>query len=486
MRSDALRYRYTPPMIAVIALILLAGLAAFFFGLQAGRRALTAAVQGQTDAEKTAAVADARAASAEQQREEALHLLYETQKQQLALQGDKSRLEAELTAARAQAVEERATLSRAREELTHTFKSLAGEALGASTGELLKLATERFSVLQTGAVADLEQRRIAIETLVKPVADSLVAVEKQIGDIEKERVGSYQNLLAVVGTLQTTQQDLKRETGNLVGALRRPNVRGRWGELQLRRVVELSGMLDRVDFQEQVSVEGDDGALRPDLVVRLPGGKSIIVDAKAPLAAYLDSLELADGESRARKLEEHARQIRDHIQKLSSKSYWAEFDTPEFVILFIPGEAFYSAALEQDSSLIEGGIERKVILATPTTLIALLKTVAYGWRQEALAEDAREIAALGRELYDRLSTLAGHWNRMGKGLAGAMGAYNDAVGSLETRVLTTARKFRDLNVSAEGKDLERLVPLETVPRSLTAEEMAVLPPPLGAPTPVSE
>jgi DNA recombination protein RmuC len=340
----------------------------------------------------------------------------------------------------------------------------------------LHLATERFANLQSGATADLEQRRTAIENLVKPVAESLGKVEKQIGDIEKNRVGSYENLLAVVTNLQSTQQDLRRETGNLVGALRRPNVRGRWGELQLRRVVELAGMLDRVDFKEQVNVHAEGGSLRPDLVVHLPGGKNIIVDAKAPLAAYLDSLEMADDEARTRKLEDHAKQIRDHIQKLSAKSYWAEFDTPEFVVLFIPGEAFYSAALEQDSSLIEGGIDRKVILATPTTLIALLKTVAYGWRQEALANDAREIAALGRDLHDRLVTMAAHWARMGKSLAGTMTAFNDAVGSLESRVLPTARRFRDLKVSAEGKEIEPLLPLETGPRALVAEEMISLPP----------
>jgi DNA recombination protein RmuC len=424
-----------------------------------------------------AAGALARAQSAEQQRDLALQQLHQTQAQTISLQGDKSRLEATLAASEAQVLRERELLAKTRVELTDSFKALAGEALSASTGQFLKLAAERFTSLQTGAAADLEQRRVAFENLVKPVADSLGKVEKQIGEIEKDRAGSYQNLLAVVGNLQATQQDLRRETGNLVGALRRPNVRGRWGELQLRRVVELAGMLDRVDFQEQVNVAGEDGALRPDLVVKLPGGKSIIVDAKAPLAAYLDSLEMADDDARAKKLEEHAKQIRDHIQKLSAKSYWAEFDTPEFVVLFIPGEAFYSAALEQDASLIESGIDRKVILATPTTLIALLKTVAYGWRQEALANDAREIAALGRDLYDRLGTMATHWNRMGKGLSTAMGAYNDAVGSLESRVLPAARKFRDLNVAAEGKEIDLIAQLDTVPRTITAEELTALPPP---------
>jgi DNA recombination protein RmuC len=470
-------HRYTGGMIPILALVVLAGVAAFLVGQQMGRRTSMSATAAQLQAEKDAAIALARAQNAEQQRDQALTLAHEAQKQHVYLQGEKGRLEAQLAAAEHQITQERETLARARVELTDTFKALAGEALHASTGQLLKLAGERFASLQTGAVADLEQRKTAIENLVRPVADSLGKVEKQIGEIEKDRAGSYQNLLAVVSNLQSTQQDLRRETGNLVGALRRPNVRGRWGELQLRRVVELAGMLDQVDFQEQVNVAAEDGALRPDLVVRLPGGKSIIVDAKAPLAAYLDSLEMADDEARAKKLEEHAKQIRDHIQKLSAKSYWSEFDSPEFVVLFIPGEAFYSAALEQDSSLIESGIDRKVILATPTTLIALLKTVAYGWRQESLANDAREIAALGRDLYERLATMAAHWNKMGKGLSTAMGAYNDAVGSLESRVLPAARKFRDLNVAAEGKEIDVIHQLETLPRTLTAEEMAALPPP---------
>ncbi|MEI6459769.1 MAG: DNA recombination protein RmuC [Pseudomonadota bacterium] len=469
-------------MIPAIVIALLAGLAAYLLGLHSGRRTAESASVGRQQAELAAAGATARALSAEQQREQALVALHAAQVRNIELQGDKSGLAARLAAAEEQVNKEREVLAKARAELTDTFKALAGEALHASTGQFLKLAAERFMNLQSGAAADLEQRKVAIENLVKPVADTLGKVEKQIGEIEKDRAGSYQNLLAVVGNLQTTQQDLRRETGNLVGALRRPNVRGRWGELQLRRVVELAGMLDQVDFQEQVNVASEDGALRPDLVVRLPGGKSIIVDAKAPLSAYLDSLEMADDESRAKKLAEHAKQIRDHIQKLSAKSYWAEFETPEFVVLFIPGEAFYSAALEQDPTLIEGGIDRKVILATPTTLIALLKTVAYGWRQETLANDAREIAALGRELYDRLATMAGHWNRMGKGLSNAMIAYNEAVGSLESRVLPTARRFRDLKVAAEGKEIDVVSQLETIPRIITAEELNALPaPPERAP-----
>ena len=254
-------------------------------------------------------------------------------------------------------------------------------------------------------------------------------------------------------------------------------MRGRWGELQLRRVVELAGMLEHVDFTEQVHMDGDDGGLRPDLVVRLPGGKSLVVDAKAPLLAYLESLEASDDATRSAKLADHARQIRDHIAKLSGKAYWSQLDTPEFVVLFIPGEAFYSAALEQDPSLIEIGINQKVILATPTTLIALLRTVSYGWRQESLADNARRIAALGKDLYDRLQKMAEHWARMGKGLSTALVAYNEAVGSLESRLMPAARKFRDLNVGAEGDEIRELAQIETLPRVIQAEDLQLPPPP---------
>jgi DNA recombination protein RmuC len=230
-------------------------------------------------------------------------------------------------------------------------------------------------------------------------------------------------------------------------------------------------MIEHVDFEEQAQFDTEDGALRPDLVVRLPGGRSLVVDAKAPLQAYLDALEAPDEATRAARIADHARQIRDHISKLSGKAYWSQLDSPEFVVLFIPGEAFYSAALEQDPSLIEIGVEEKVILATPTTLIALLRTVAYGWRQESLADDARRIAALGKDLYDRLQKMAEHWVKMGKGLSGAMTAYNEAVGSLESRLMPAARKFRDLKVGAEGDEIQAIPAIELLPRPIQAEDL---------------
>jgi DNA recombination protein RmuC len=387
-------------------------------------------------------------------------------------------LSAQLTAQQTANAEEKKLLEKAQESLTDVFRSLAAQTLHANSQQFMALAKEQFNNLQQAAQSDLAQRQEGFAQLVVPVRESLERVQTRIGEIEKERVGAYSALLTQVEQLAQGQTDLKRETGNLVGALRRPTVRGRWGELQLRRVVELAGMLGEVDFVEQEQVSTDAGDLRPDLVVKLPGGKTLVVDAKAPLEAYLDSIEMTDETTRSAKLADHARQIRDHINRLSQKKYWDQFaNSPEFVVLFIPGEVFYSAALEQDPTLIEAGINKKVVLATPTTLIALLRTVAYGWRQEALAENARAIADLGQELYERVQVMAGHWQAMGTGLKRAVGAYNDAVGSLEARVLPTARRFRDLNVGREAKDIEALTPLDHVPRDIQAEELRSLPPP---------
>lgn len=368
--------------------------------------------------------------------------------------------------------EQRQLLDGAQARLTDVFRSLAAESLQANNQQFIDLARSQFETLQQAARGDLDKRQQSIQQLVEPVRESLDKVQARIAEIEKERVGAYGQLLAQVEALATGQQALTRETGNLVGALRRPSVRGRWGELQLKRVVELAGMVDHVDFLEQEHVAGEAGDLRPDLVVKLPGGKSLVIDAKVPLEAYLESLELGDERARAAKLADHARHIRDHIARLSLKQYWDQFDnTPDFVVLFIPGEVFYSAALEQDPSLIEAGFQKKVILATPTTLIALLRTVVYAWRQEALADNARRIADLGKDLYERIQVMGGHFANMGGGLKRALTAYNDAVGSLESRVLPAARRFRELNVGTEAKDIEALAPLDTLPRELQAEEV---------------
>ncbi len=385
----------------------------------------------------------------------------------------RQQLATRLEAQHAALEEQRALLDSARTTLTDTFRSLASESLRANNQSFLDLAQSQFQGLQEAARGDLERRHVSIAQLVDPVRESLEKVQARIGEVEKERVGAYRELMQQVESLATGQQELRRETGNLVGALRRPSVRGRWGELQLKRVVELAGMLDHIDFIEQEGVTTVDGEQqRPDLVVRLPGGKSLVVDAKVPLEAYLDSLEAKDEATVRARLADHARQIREHVSKLSQKQYWDQFDdTPDFVVLFIPGEMFYSAALEQDPSLIEASFQKKVILATPTTLIALLRTVAYGWRQEALAADARRIADLGKELYERIQRLGEQWAQMGKGLGAAIKAYNDSVATLESRVLPAARRFRDLNVGTESKEIEALPAVESLPRELQAIEL---------------
>jgi DNA recombination protein RmuC len=389
-----------------------------------------------------------------------------------SLGASRERALTELAARERALAEQRALLDTAQAALADAFRSLAADSLRANNQQFIELAKSQFETLQQAARGDLDKRQLGIQQLVEPVRESLEKVQARIGEIENSRIGAYSQLLEQVSSLALGQADLKRETGNLVGALRRPSVRGRWGELQLKRVVELAGMVDRVDFIEQPQVTAEGGDLRPDLRVRLPGGRNVIVDAKAPLEAYLESLELADETARSAKLAQHARQIRDHITRLSQKQYWDQFEnTPDFVVLFIPGEMFYSAALEQDPELIEIGMNRKVLIATPTTLIALLRTVAYGWRQEALAENARAIAALGKELYERIQVMAGHWGSMGQGLRRALTAYNDAVGSLEARVLPAARRFRDLEVGTEAKEIEAPAPLDQLPREIQAEEM---------------
>lgn len=352
------------------------------------------------------------------------------------------------------------------------FKTISSEALTITNKSFLELANATLEKFQEVAQNDLTHRQQAIADLVKPVTASLHTVDQKIIELEKSRMSAYAVLKHQVNELLSSQNQLRSETSNLVNALKAPSVRGRWGEMQLKRVVEMAGMLNYCDFEEQVASSEGEGRLRPDLIINLPGGKKIIVDAKAPLAAYLEGLEAKDEDIRQDRLKDHARQVRNHIRALSKRSYHEQFQpAPEFVVLFLPGETFFSAALEQDPSLIEAGVEDRIILATPTTLIALLRAVAYGWRHEQLAENAKEISELGRELHKRLSDMADHFARLGRQLGGAVQSYNSAMGSLEHRVLTSARRFKDLGSVSEAAEIAPLDPLDQNPRELQAPEL---------------
>ncbi|HEX4085561.1 MAG TPA: DNA recombination protein RmuC, partial [Chthoniobacteraceae bacterium] len=371
------------------------------------------------------------------------------------------------------AAEKLALMENAQARLKDAFDALSAEALRKNNQSFLELAKETLGAFQESAKGDLEKRQQAITETVKPVKDALETVDKQIRELEKDRVGAYESLQTQVKSLLETQQQLRAETGNLVKALRAPNVRGRWGEVQLRRVVEMAGMVDHCDFKEQQTVTGGEGdLLRPDMIVELPGEKIIVVDAKAPVTAYLDALDAPDDAARMEQLNRHAQHVRTHIEALSRKAYWEQFErTPEFVVLFLPGEMFFSAALERDPSLIEFGAEKRVILATPTTLIALLKAIFYGWRQQKLAKNAQEISRLGRDLYDRLSTMGGHIEKLGTSLGRSVDSYNQAVASLETRVMVTARKFKDLEAGAPSQEIGTIEPVDHIPRHLQAPEL---------------
>ena len=369
-----------------------------------------------------------------------------------------------------------AEIERARQHLTQAFGALSAEALKSNNQAFIDLAQATLAKFQEAAKGDLELRRQAIDELVKPVRESLEKFDVKVQEIERSRVGAYAELSQQVRSLVETQTQLRSETSNLVKALRQPHVRGRWGEMQLRRVVEMAGMLAYCDFVEQQSADSDEGKLRPDVIVKLPGGKNIVVDAKAPLSAYLDAVEAPDDETRRARLADHVRQVREHVRALGRKSYWEQFQpTPEFVVLFVPGEAFYHAALEQDPSLIEFSVEQGVTLAAPTTLITLLKAVAYGWRQEALAENARRVSELGAELYARLATMGEHFAAVGNRLEGAVKAYNLTVGSLESRVLVSARRLRDLQAAPADAVLESPAPVESLPRELRTDDLLPAP-----------
>jgi DNA recombination protein RmuC len=378
---------------------------------------------------------------------------------------------------RARAADERSQLVES--QLAERFQALSAQALDASTARFLQVAEGRLQAANASAAGELEVRRAAVEHLVEPLRETLARVEEQLRESDAARNRSHAALAEQVNIARHTSEQLRTQTQALVTALRRPEARGRWGEMQLRRVVELAGMSPRCDFDEQATVATPDGTLRPDLVVRLAGGKNIVVDSKVSLAAYLEAAETDDDDVRSARLDAHARHIREHVDRLAAKAYWTALSpSPEFVILFIPGEAFLAPALERDPALLEHALGRKVHIATPTTLVTMLRTAQYAWQQAALADNARAVFDLGRQLYDRISGLGGHVDRLGRTLAKAVTAYNQAVGSLETRVLPSARRLSELGV-VDG-ELTTPALVEEAPRPLSAPELIAEPAGLDA------
>jgi DNA recombination protein RmuC len=394
----------------------------------------------------------------------------------LAARPAHARLEAALAQDRAVHAERLKAYQDAEMRLRESFQSLSSAALNANNQAFLQLAETRLTQSRQEATADIDSRKKAIEDLLAPMRTTLDQVDREIKDAERRRTASSAELVEKLRTLDAAGQDLRSQTARLVDALKRPGVRGRWGELQLKRVVELAGMLERCDFDEQQTVSaGDtDRRLRPDVIVNLPGGKHVVIDAKAPLDAYLKALEAPDEAARQLLLADHARQVRTHLTQLAAKGYAAHVQpSPDFVVMFLPGEMFFSAALEQDPSLIEFGVglDQRVIPASPTTLIALLRAVAYGWQQQAMEENARKISELGRNLYDSVRVLGGHFEELGLRLKGSLDAYNKAVGSLEGNVLVKARKFKEYQAASGGEEIGALDPIDRVPRMLQAAEL---------------
>jgi DNA recombination protein RmuC len=390
----------------------------------------------------------------------------------MAGRGAQTTLRTELEKDRAVHAERLKAYQDAEARMRDAFQAISADALRVNNRVFLDLAEMRLREARTEAATEFDTRKKAVEDLLAPVARTLEQVDREIREAERQRLQDGAQLMQRVVSLEAAGRDLRGETQRLVDALKRPGVRGRWGELQLKRVIELAGMVEHCHFSEQQTIAGDDGRLRPDVIVQLPGGKQIVIDAKAPLDAYLKAIEVSDEEVRQKLLSDHARQVRVHLGQLSAKNYAAQLPVaPDFVVMFLPGEMFFSAALEQDPTLIEFGVDKRVIPASPTTLIALLRAVAYGWQQQAMEENARKISELGRNLYESVRALGGHFDTLGGRLKSTLDAYNQAVGSLEGNVLVKARKLKELHAVNGGDDIKGLEPIDRVPRMLQAPEL---------------
>ncbi|NWF97838.1 MAG: DNA recombination protein RmuC [Nitrospirae bacterium] len=362
--------------------------------------------------------------------------------------------------------EQKAMIDMLKTEMIDTFNALSSAALKSSSEDFLRLASEHLGKIVAETKGKLGEHQAALDNVIKPLHQALQRYEENLRSIEENRHKAYGSLTEQIRSLASTNESLQRETSNLVSALRKPQIRGRWGEMQLRRVAELSGMTKHCDFTEQVTVDTEKGKIRPDMIVHLPMEREIVVDAKVPLDAYLEAISASNDEERKTKMEKHAQQVRSHMNKLASKEYWSQFShSPEFVILFIPGESFLSSAIDIDSTLIEDGIQKGIIIATPTTFIALLRAIAYGWRQEQLTKNAQEISELGKQLYERINVIVQHFENIGTNLEKSVSAYNKAVGSFETRILPTVRRFKELGIST-GSDISVLEQIDRNPKKL--------------------
>jgi DNA recombination protein RmuC len=455
----------TTAVIIVAAVAAAAGLAAGFVWGRArgsGRMRRIAELEAQlAAARENANRLGVQAAELEREAVQLRGQLLESVQHGAALEERTRQLQTRLAEERAETEKNLKVMADAQRAMENMFKSLSADALRNNNQSFLELAKATLAEFQQGAKGDLEKRQMAIDALVGPVRASLEKVDEKIAALERAREHAYGEIRQQFAQMSTVQAQLRDETTNLTKALRQPHVRGRWGEIQLRRVVEMAGMMPHCDFVEQQSSDGDEGKLRPDLIVKLPGNRHIVVDSKAPITAYMEAHEATSDEVRKAKIQLHAQLVRRHLEALARKSYWDQFQpTPEVVVMFIPGEAFYSAALEADPTLLDSGFGQNVIIASPVSLMALLKAASYGWRQEAIADNAREVSQLGQELHARLGVMAEHLGRLGKGLATATDSYNSAIASFESRVLVSARKFKDLGATSQEAEIIELRAVE--------------------------